>query len=481
MNKLEKIVIENEAGEQAEVLRKDYIAHIVKENNVQPFVSEANGTTAPDKLVSFILKTIESGQDIDDSVASEYGEIILIIQADVTRTVENTVDKKAQAEAAKAKKAEEKANLAAEKKAKEEAVIATQTEFAKSAMAGADQAAEEFSEELKDLAGSLQEGVKVIAQGTGFGLEFATDATKETVGSTLGYLLQKSQNSTFIGNQIQFWIGDTIKLAVDRGIYATASEAGKHIAKVISETTGKDVQPISLDQYKRMAERTPIEYRNPKADQTAYLAITQMKTPRKESAETDDAFKARLNAFEEDRASLQQKLAVGEITKRKDIIPLRDEVAIKHGMMKAPSDEPQISLGQQFQMFFYSIYALENLVGVHKPDVAQYKDGSDIVTVTREELEGIKASALANLTNMLYTDEKSGLTPVDFSRGYVMKMAKTEVAKGQDGKPIYEESKVKSLVFPRVFFTPPAKAAEPAAEAPADEAPKKAKKEPAIA
>jgi len=479
MKALEKLKIENEAGEIGEVLRKDYIGHIVKELDVQPYVTEENGTTAPDKLVSFILKTIEAGQDIDEGVASEYGEVILRIQEDVTRTVDNQVDKKAEAEAAKAKKAEEKAAREKEEKEKAEALVLTQTEFAKSAMAGADQAAEEFAGEVEELIGSLQDGVTVVRNGTGYGLTFATDADKDTVGSTLGYLLQKSQNSTFIGNQIQFWIGDTIKLAVDRGIYSTASEAGKHIAKVISDTTGKKVEPISLDQYKRMAERTPIEYRNPKADQTAYLAITQMKVPRKEAAETDDAFKARLGEFEKDREGLQQKLAVGEVTKRKDIIPLRDAVAIKHGMMKAPSDEPQISIGQQFQLYFHASYGLTNLLGVHKPEVALYKDGSDVITVTKEELEEIQASALAHLTNALYTEASFGMTPLDFSRGYVHKVVKTEVAKDADGKPIMEESKVKNLIYPRAFFSKPKEDAAPAATPEADAAPAAAEEKPA--
>jgi hypothetical protein len=465
MKALDKLKIENEAGEVAEVTRKEYIAHVVKEHSVEAYTTEANGTTAPDKVVTYILKTIEAGQDLDEGIAGEYGELILAIQEDVTRTTESQVDKKALAEAEKAKKAEEKAAREAEEAKAKAELATTQNEFAKSAIAGADQAAEEFKDELTELAGSLKDGVKVVAQGGGYGLEFASDADKETVGSTLGYLLQKSQNSTFIGNQIQFWIGDTIKLAVDRGIYATASEAGKHIAGVISQTTGKAVEPISLDQYKRMAERTPIEFRNPKVDQTAYLAITQMKVPRKEATEKDEAFKARLDAFNADREGLQKKLAVGEITKRKDIVPLRDAVAIKHGMMKAPDETPQVSIGQQFQLFFHASYALENLLGVHEPDVAKYKDGNDIVTVTKDELEEIKASALAHLVNAQYNDVKNGITPLDFSRGYVTKTVKTEVAKDAEGKPIMEESPVKNLVYPRAFYSAPKPEAAPAPEA----------------
>lgn len=457
MKTLEKLKIENEAGEIGELTRKEYVDFVVKRDDVQEYVTEANGPTPPSKLVLFILKTIEAGQEMDDGVASEYGDLILAITADVNLTVENAVDKKAEAEAAKAAKDAEKKKREEEEAAKKAELATTQLAFAESATVGATQAAAEFVEELTELGSSLAEGVTVVAQGSGYGLKFASDTTKEIIGQTFGYLLQKSDNNKFIENQIQFWIGDVIVESVARGIYSTAQEAGKHIALVMSEKSGKPIQAISLDQYKRMAERTPVEYRNPKVDQTAYLAISQMKVPRKDAGEKDEAFKTRLTAFEADRETLQKKLAVGEITKRKDIIPDVDAVAIKHGMKTAPSNEPHISVSQQAVLFFHTSFALEELLGTHKPDVVQYKEGSDIITTTKEELEAIKASAYAHLTNLLYSDTKNELKAPDYIRGYVNKTVKTKVAEDAEGKPIMEDSTVKNLVYPRPFFEAPKK------------------------
>lgn len=464
MKTLDKVKVENESGEVAELTRKEYIDFVVKRNDVQDYVTEANGTTPSTKLISFILKTIESGQEMDDGVASEYGELILAITADVELTVSSATDKKAEAEAAKAAKEAEKKKREEEEASKKAELAQTQLVFAESAAAGADLAAKEFIEDLGELGSALADGVKVVSKGAGYALEFASDTTKEVVGQTLGYLFQKSQNNTALENQIQFWIGDTIVYTVNLGIYATAGEAGKHIAGVIAEKTGKPMQAISLDQYKRMAERTPVEYRNPKVDQTAYLAISQMKVPKKDVGEKDDAFKVRLEAFKADRENLQKKLAVGEITKRKDILPDVDAVAIKHGMKAAPSMEPVISVSQQAMIFFHASFALEELLGTHKPDVVLYKDGTDIVTATKKELEDLKASAYANLINILYTDSKNDLKSSDFARGYINKTVKTEVAKDAEGKAIMEDSTVKNLIYPRPFFESPKKEVEATAE-----------------
>jgi len=460
--KLNNIKTKNEAGEVGEFPRAEYIKHIVASQEVKAYETEENGVTPPNKVVDFILKTIEGGQEMDPGLASEYGALINVIEADVKLTAENAEDKKAAAEKAKAEKAAElAAKKAKEEEAKKELALG-QDAFAKSALAGATTAAEEYKEEVADLIGSLPKGVDITKEGNGYGVKFADDATKETIGQTLGYLHQKSENSNFIGNQLQFWIGDTIKVAVERGIYSTASEAGKHIAGVISAATGKEVQAISLDQYKRMAERTPIELRNAQADQTAYLAISQMKAPKPDKGEKDEAFKIRLDEFTKDREALQTKLAVGEITKRKDILPEVQKVLVKHGLRKAEEENPGLSVGQLLTVFFHASFALEDLLGAQKPDVVEYKDATDVITVTKEKLEETKADAYAKLTAAFYTSAKDGFKPEDFIRGYVEKIVPTKVGEDADGKPIMQDEKVKNIVRPRPFFESPKKDEAPA-------------------
>lgn len=451
--KLDKLVIENEAGERGEATRGDYVKLILKDLDVKPMDSEETGLTPADKIVNYVLKTLENGQEIDANIASEYPDLIKRIEEDIKRTTSSKEDKKKEAEEAKAKKEQEKKDREEAEKKKAEELKITQAAFAEKVAAGADLAAQEFAGELKSLAESLPEGVSITQSGAGFGITFASDATKETVGETLGYVLQKADNSSFLGNQLHFWVGDTISIAVARGFYATAKEAAKHIAEVLSAKSGKNIQAPSLDQYKRMAERTPVEFRNPKADPTAYLALSAMKAPRKEEKESEESFKKRLEAFNTDVATVQKKLAVGEITTRKEVIPLANELLIKHGMKKEDDpNAPQISISAQFQIVFHTTFALENLLDVHKEGLALYKEGETIYEVSKEELEEKRSVAMGHLMNALYTNDKLSLKPADFIRGYVEKITKLEVAKDGNGKPIMEDTKVKNMVYPMPFW-----------------------------
>lgn len=473
---LDKLNIENENGEAGIATRADYIKLIVATLAVAAFVSEENGTTTePSKVVSHILKNVENGTEPDPAISSAYPDVLLRVEEDVKRTNDSKVSKADEAAANKAQKEKEKAEREAAEKQKAEELKITQGLFAERVAAGADLAAAEFGEELKELGAALPQGARVTNKNGGFGIEFAPDATKETIGTTLGYLLQKADNSNFIANQLQFWIGDTVAVAVARGIYATAKEAGKNIATAVKESTGKNLELSSIDYYKRMAERTPLEMRNPKVQPTAYLAISNMKVPKKDEGEKDEAYKVRLAEFEKTREGLQMKLATGEITDRKGILPLIEKVLIDSGVKEAPSTDPVISISQQFQIYFHAKWALENLLDTHEQGVVVYRgEGTNLIKVTKAELEEKLASAEANLVNVLYSSTKLDLTPNDYIRGYVIKKVKTEVTKDGDGKPIMEETDVKNLVYPQVWYQTPKAEASVTTEVPVETAPEAA-------
>jgi hypothetical protein len=480
--KLDKVVIVNEAGEEGKIDRADYIKHMVKEHKVTDYTPDEEGspTTPADKVVAHLLRAQEEGKDPDDGVKSKYGELATLIEEDYKRSVKAKECAKAEKEAEKAKKEEDKKNREAEEKVKKEKLALDQADFVGAFVTGADTAAEEFKAELETLASSLPDGVTVAKSGGGYGLVFDKDATKETVGKTLGYLQGKGANSSFIGNQIMFWVGDAISAATALGIYATAKEAGQHIAKFLSESTGKTVEPLSLDQYKRMAERTPAEYRNPKADPTAYLAISTAKAPRKEEKEKEEDFKKRLNAFESDRAELQKKLAVGELVKRKEIVPLVNELLIKHGMKDAPDpNKVVISLTEQLGAFFHATFALEELLDVHAEGVVKYKKGEEIITVTKDELETIRDTAKGHILNMMYRSEKLAIEPKDYIRGYIMKKAMVTIGKDADDKDIKQEENVKNFVYPLPFWKQEEAEPEEKAEVPAETPAREAAAEPA--
>lgn len=454
--KIEKLNLENENGEEGEATRAEYVKMIIAKHNVQAFESEA-GTAQPVKIVAHIIDAVADGKDVDEAISGKFPELVAEITVDVERTKANKVDKKAEAAAKKDEKDKAAKEAKDKKEAEELALQESQELFVSKIAAGSDLAQGEYAKELADLGSNLPDGVTIKGDGNGFGVEISKDASSETVGHALGYLMQKSANSTFIGNQLQFWIGDVVIAAVGRGIYANGSEASKSISKLLNEKHGKSLVVSNIDAYRRMAERTPFHLRNPKVDATAYLAVSSMKVPRQSEGEKDEDYKTRVSTFEKDREAIQSKLASGEITKRKDVLVEVENAAIKNGLKEA-KEEGQITISQHLGIFFHASFALEELLSVHKDHENEvvYRDDSktgeaQMVYVSKEDLEKTKAESYAALTNALYKG-KGELTAKDFIRGFVEKQVKVEVTKDAEGKPVYEEKTVKNYVYPAPFF-----------------------------
>lgn len=464
-NKLDKVIIENENGETAEVAIADYKKHIIKEHGVKE-IESPQGPVPADKIVDHIVKSITQGKEVDETIASELPDLVSLITADIERTKNSKVDKKAEAAKKKAEKEAAKKEEE-EKKAAEAAVIQQKQEnFVSNVAAGADLAEGEFASEVLQIKESLPSGITVSQKGTGYALEIGEGVTQETIGQTMGYLAQKSINSQFIGNQLYFWLGDITSATVEKGIYATAKDAAKAIAKLLLDKFGKRLPVENIEAFKRMSERTPVELRNPRADVSAYLEVSKIKVPRKGDNEKEEAYEKRLKKFEKDRKGLQEKLSKGEVTKNKDIKPLVNELAYAHGLKERPSGEKEITLAQRLMTFFHASVALNELVGVHKDhqDAAVYAEGERLYPVSREELERIRDEAYANAVNVLYTSKT--LAPKDFFRGYSEKTVEVEVGKDQDGKPIKQPNKTKSPAYPLPFFDIPEEEESEADETP---------------
>jgi hypothetical protein len=202
-----------------------------------------------------------------------------------------------------------------------------------------------------------------------------------------------------------------------------------------------------------MAERTPIALRNPKADPTAYLAISSMAMPKKASNETDDGFKARTEEFIKDRTEIQAKLGNGEVSKRKDVLPLVDSALIKHGLRQAPSTEVTVSLTENLKSFFHASFGLDDLLNVHSEGIAQYGHGGQVYSLTKDQLETIRDEAFDNLVLTYYSDKARGIKPEDYIRGFTNKTTKVE-SKDDDGKVTSKDAVTKAKVYPKAFFTP---------------------------
>lgn len=433
----------------------DYKKSLIKEFNVKDYNHPEHGKTEAKKIVDHIVDSLVKDREVDGTIKDDFSELFDRVESDVKFTKENSESKAEKSAREKEEKEAAKAAEAEKAKEKAEALAVRQEAIVEAAAAGVDLAANEFAEELKNLGESLPEGVTVAHKGTGYGLSLPDDATEATIGSTIGYLLQKSANSQFIGNQLYFWVGDIISFATNKGIFTTAKEASEKIAKLLEEKHGKKIHVVQLDEYKRMAERTPLELRNPTVDISAYNAVAKIKVPTKGEKESDESYKSRVTAFEKDKKALQEKLASGETTKKKDIDPAILELQYTHGLKERPDPNAQVvTASSLYQQLFHTIFALENLVATHEdhPNAAVYKDGENLIPVSKEDLEEKRDEALASLGNMFYTSKKLGLNPKDFARGFIEKTQEVVVGKDADGKNIKEAQKSKVPVYPAPFW-----------------------------
>jgi hypothetical protein len=471
--KLNEIKVTNEAGEEAKMSRTQYIKHIVETLEVQPYAPDAETNTPPDEVVLYVLKTYEDGKAVDDEFAAEYGQLVAQIEMDYTATVGTKETAKAakEAEALAKKEAKEKADK--EKAEKEALIVKTQGEFVATVESGIEVAQQEYSKEVKTISDSLPAGITTFSDGQGIGIRIAEGTTKEQVGMALGYISQKSKNSAFLGNQMLFWAGDIINATVELGIYATAKDAATHIANTLSQDAAKRIQPNSLAQYSLMSKRTPVSKRNPKADISAYLAVSSLGTLKKLPEETDDKFKARLKQFEDGKEAIQDKLASGEVLARGEVLEPVNQLLIDVKVRK-PKDENKVNVSELLQYFFHLSFAEENLLSSIVENEVHYLDKTDLtktIVLTKAEVEEKKAEIFAQLTNIFYTNEKANLKPEDYIRGYVEKITDVVIGENDDKSKVIRQEVTKTTVIPPSFFTNP-KAEEPAApvegEAPAE-------------
>lgn len=450
--KITEVIIEDQEGNEIQVPIRDYRKGLVEQHDVKPYKSDA-GDASPSKVVEHIIEAIANGKDVDEGISDEYPDLVSVITNDIERT-------KASAKSAKEKAEEEKARKEAEKEAQKKAeeekrqlTLAKQDTFVTNISKGADLAASEFVNEMKELVEGLPEGISVEQRNGGYGLKICENTTSENIGSALGYMMQSQINNNFIGNQLHFFIGDLVSASVEQGIYETANEANKLISKLLEEKHGKRLSVGNIDAYKRMAERTPVELRNPRADATAYLAISNMKLPRKGDGESQDDFSKRLAAFEADRQGLQKKLAEGEVISRKEILKPVEDVLVKHGI-KEKASGPVTSIATHLAIFFHATVGLEELLSTHEEGVAVYvSETAETKTeykLTKEQLESLRAESYAALVNSLYSTKKHSAK--DVFRGFVETVTQVPVTKDAEGNDVFEERKTKTPVYPAPFF-----------------------------
>lgn len=488
--KLDTIIIANDEGESNEVPKKDYIKGITKELEVPDYSGEDGNDVPAEKVVDSVIKAVSAEKEVPDDIQDQYSELIARVTEDVNNTKEYMNKKKSEAADEKERKKKEKEE-AAKKKAEQEALVKKrQEDFFGALDEGADKAQEDYTRELANIKEALPEGISVNKKGDGFGIDISDKVTDVQLGSAIGYLYQSTENSQFLTNQVQFFIGDLAAAAVTRGLFKTGLEASKTISKNLEEQ-GKRMSPAAIETYRRMSQRTPVEYRNPKADPTAYLELSKIKRPKKGEKEKQDVYKDRVERFEKDIQGIQEKLAKGEVVSRKDVQPLANEVQYNHGLKERPDpeEESKLSVTDMLRIYFLSDVTLKNLIGIYRDKDNKIvkgqacfmnKENNSKVWVTKEQIEELRASVSSELQNVFMSSKDASIE--DYMNGFVKTEVKEAVGTKPDGTAMTEKRQVEKPVYLPVFFQieeEHEEVAEPEPEKPA--AKKDAKKEAANA
>jgi ribosomal protein S10 len=459
--KLEVVYRTDEDGNTNPIDLKTYLKLIVEEQKIKPFASDKQGQIPSIKVAKAIFDGAVAGQEQPDELADNYSEAIEAITSDVEFSKAHIESEKAKAldekEAAKKQKEEEKA-----KKEKEAAELALRQDATLKAVSeGADIAASQFISELEAMKSNLPDGVTIVKTGDGYSVALAEGATDESIGKALGYFIGAGKNSEALNNQIQFYIGDLAGEAVNKGLFKTSLEASKVIAGHL-DAQGKRIAPGVIETYRRMAERTPAELRNPKADPTAYLELSRMKRPKKGEKETKEAFEKRKDAFDADILELQKKLADGTIETRKAILEPAQEIKYKHGIEERPNpNEVSLSTNDLLRIVVIGEIMLENCVGVYKDAEGKKVEDSlcftdpenagQFVWVTEDELAKIIEEAKSSLMNILLIGKNHNVE--EALQGFKKEEKEVPVGMNEETKKaITEKRLVETPVILPVFF-----------------------------
>lgn len=448
---LETLVLTNEEnGENYEISRKDYEKQVIAKLEVPAMKNEESGKEVfAATIVEHIVKNVMKGTEMDETIASKYANVVEVVTADVKQHGENVAKAKGDKEAEKEAKA--RAKEEEKKKQEEENAIRVQRQegILSEAKTGIETAAGEFKETAKNLIENLPSSITLVQEGAGYGLKFAEDISDADMAQGFGYLMQQGLNNQALANQIQFWLGDMVLLFLAKGIYVTAKEAGEAVNKLLPEHMR--YAPSMMDQFKKMAERTPIALRNPQASPSAYLALANVKIPKKGDKEDDASYQKRLAEFKSGREEMQKKLATGEWSTNKDVKEVLEDFEIKHGLKEKKSEEDLIPISFYFKQYFFAEMGLKLVGAQGEKGVTVYKDGDTKYELTEEELEDLRDKALAKLQNVYYSNTKEGVTFKDYENGFFIKKVKAVKDDGKNGAK-KEDEEVQVKLFPSVFW-----------------------------
>ena len=374
-------------------------------------------------------------------------------------------DSKKNEEAFNKAEAEAKEKAKQEKEQVKEKADLRKQLFASAAESGISKAKEEFKKELTAIKDSLPKGVTIQTNDSGGSqLIFEEGATEEVIAEAMAYFMAQSDNTQYLAGQLQFYAGDAVKQSVAIGVYKDNKEAAGYISAQLEKSINYKLNPRTLENYARMSERIPGELRSISVDPSAYFVVASAALPKKVKGEKDDDFKKRVEDHANDRTQLLEMMKKGkatviddkgneveaELTSRKDVLPMVENLQIKHGLL-TKKDPSEMGVADYLKQFYFAYMAKENLVGVSEknavifrvPDKVEHPDQTEIEIATGEKIKIVSLDvgtltdymeeSMTNLQNILFNQQ--GLTMADFMEGTTeVKVDRTEEVEGKTVK-----------------------------------------------
>lgn len=408
---------------------EDAINGVVKTQKVKDF---SGGDELPDKKARDVVKdfflmhlkaTTENAAELPEGL-EKYENLFEHIKEKVEDHNACVTEEKDKAIAAKKLKDQQK-EVAEKQKAAEAKHFAKQGEAFDTGFGGGLSTREPMdSKILSGITKQLKMPTGVSFTANNMGVIVGEKVSTKDIGDAFSLLLGAMQGKNALQSALQFATGDLMNKAVEKKVFESKGAAAAAIRAVMSKNENVKSWDVGTIQfYANMAERIPADKRLSSVNPTVYLAISKATMPRiKKDSDGKDISKEQLavlgNEFDEFRDSLTDAVNEGSLVSIKDVQAKVKEFKESKGILKkSPQDEKAAELAWHKQLFF-AVWAIENVVSVHKKDIAMFKKTtvneadkttteaemevplSELVDLRDEALNALQATKISNVTEV---------------------------------------------------------------------------------
>jgi hypothetical protein len=225
----------------------------------------------------------------------------------------------------------------------------------------------------------------------------------------MGAVFVSMQGVRAVQGALQFAVGDMLNGLVKKRTFTSKGDAASAIKLAMSKIEGGKVFDIGTIQfYGNMAERIPSDKRLPNVNPSVYLAVSKATPPRIKS-DNKEALATLDKDFSALRDDLLEKVNEGELVNADEVNKAINAFKTEKGIVKASANDAKKAQDKWLKQLFFAVWTKKNVVGVHKSDVAIFKqkvdDTEQELEVPVGELTDLEEEALNNLQNMLVKED----------------------------------------------------------------------------